>query len=89
MAAMKPANSMLFGQWLSIRLLEKGIVIQPSAHEWNVLKIEPPLTIREKEIDLAIRTIASVFDEYHSGGQIIKDATVRMGSQFLKGWAFP
>jgi putrescine aminotransferase len=88
-AVMKPANAMLFGQWLSIRLLEKGIVVQPSAHAWNVLKIEPPLTIGEKEIEMAIETIASVFDEYQSAAQIIKDATVRLGRQFLKEWAFP
>src|SRR5262249_37792288 len=36
----------VFGQWLALRLLERGILAQPAAQRWDVLRLEPPLTVR-------------------------------------------
>ncbi|MEW6737084.1 MAG: aminotransferase class III-fold pyridoxal phosphate-dependent enzyme, partial [Acidobacteriota bacterium] len=78
----------IFGQWAALKLLERGIVCQPASQQWNTLRIEPPLTIQESEIDESINTIAEVLGEYQGVAAIIKDVTERLGEQFLKGWTF-
>lgn len=83
---MSPAVKMLYGQWLSVRLLERGIILQPSCHKWNVLKIVPSLTISAQEAELAVDVIAGVFREHRSGFRIIFDSSLRMLSQFINGW---
>ena len=45
----KPAT--LAGQWLALALLERGLIVQPASQAWNVLRLEPPLTIRREAHD--------------------------------------
>jgi putrescine aminotransferase len=78
----------VFGQWLALRLLEKGIVAQPASQQWNVLKIEPPLTITEAEIDRIVSTIASILAEYTDMATLMADVGRRLGSQALGGFKF-
>jgi putrescine aminotransferase len=78
----------VFGQWLAVRLLEAGIVAQPASQDWNVLRLEPPLTISAAEIDRVTDTIAGVLGEYRDVASIVKDATARIGAQALAGWGF-
>ena len=51
----------MFGQWLAVKLLEAGILCQPASASWNVLRLEPPLTIQASEITLLIDSIGAVF----------------------------
>lgn len=67
-----------FGQWISLKLLECGIICQPAAHRWDVLKIEPPLTIQAREIDRFIDTIGDIFDAYRTLPALVADITKRL-----------
>ena len=78
----------VFGQWLALRLLERGIVCQPASQRWDVLRLEPPLTVRAEEIDLTVREVGAVLDEYRSLPVLHKDVSERLGRQFLAGWRF-
>ena len=71
------------GQWLALRLLEAGFICQPAAHAWNVLKIEPPLTIAPAEIERAANAIGDLFDEYRSVGKLLAHITARLSQQAL------
>ena len=66
------------GQWIALRLLEEGMICQPAAHAWNVLKIEPPLTINAAQIAHAIDIIGGTFDEYRALPKLIAHVTARV-----------
>ena len=78
----------VFGQWLALQLLERGIICQPAAQRWNVLKLEPPLTVRAEQVDEMIKTLAEVLDDYRGIGSVLGGATERLARQFLSGWKF-
>ncbi len=78
----------IFGQWLSLRLLERGIVAQPASQQWNVLKLEPPLTVSEAEIDRAVDAVVAILAEYTDMKKLLADVGQRFGQQLLSGWTF-
>jgi putrescine aminotransferase len=78
----------MFGQWVAVKMLEAGILCQPSSSRWNVLRIEPPLTIAVEEIDLVIETVGAILDEYRGIAPIVADVTRRAGSQWRDKWRF-
>lgn len=78
----------VFGQWLALRLLERGILAQPASQQWNVLKLSPPLTVTEDEIEKVVDTIADVLAEYTELRPLLTDVGQRLGTQFLSGWSF-
>src|SRR6185369_11269103 len=78
----------VFGQWLSVRLLERGIVCQPASQHWNVLRLEPPLTISEAELSRAVTEIARLLGQYTKLTPLLKDVTVRLSEQYRGGWSF-
>jgi putrescine aminotransferase len=78
----------VFGQWIAFKLLEKGMLCQPASHRWNVIRLEPPLTIGETEIDQIVRMVSEVMDEYRDIGRLLHDVAGRVGRQWLRGWAF-
>ena len=78
----------IFGQWLAVRLLEVGIVAQPASQQWNVLKLEPALTVTSDEIDRVVAAIKGILDEYRDLTSIVADAGKRLGSQAIGGWSF-
>jgi putrescine aminotransferase len=78
----------VFGQWLALRLLERGILAQPASQQWNVLKLCPPLTVTPEEIDRVVDTIADVLAEYTELRPLLTDVGQRLGTQFLAGWSF-
>ena len=84
----KKISQTVFGQWAALKMLEKGIICQPASHNWNVLRLEPPLTVKEAEVHQAIDTVAEVLGEYQGVAPLLKDVTERVGKQFAKGWAF-
>jgi putrescine aminotransferase len=78
----------VFGQWLSLRLLERGYLCQPASQQWDVLKIEPPLTIADETIDRFARDLGDLLTEYRDIGSVLADAGQRLGKQALSGWEF-
>ncbi|HMY19390.1 MAG TPA: aminotransferase class III-fold pyridoxal phosphate-dependent enzyme, partial [Polyangium sp.] len=78
----------IFGQWLAVRLLEDGVIAQPASQQWNVLKLEPPLTVTDEEIDTVVEKIGKLLDQYREVAPIVRDATERLGKQAVGGWRF-
>ena len=77
----------IFGQWLAVRLLEQGIVSQPASQQWNVLELQPPLTVTEDEVERVVGAITDIFAEYKDLKALLADAGQRFGSQLLAGWS--
>ncbi len=77
-----------FGQWVALRLLERGIICQPASQSWDVLKLEPPLTARSEHVGQVVEALGEVLDEYRGVTPILKDVTERLLRQFLAGWKF-
>jgi putrescine aminotransferase len=78
----------VFGQWAALKLLERGLVCQPASQAWHVLRLEPPLTVREAEVSAAVGLVAEVLGEYRGLSPLLKDVAKRLGGQWQKGWAF-
>jgi putrescine aminotransferase len=72
------ASRKVFGHWVSLKLLERGIICQPAALRWDVLKIEPPLTIREGEIALFVDTLADILGDYRKLPALLADVAKRL-----------
>lgn len=87
--AVRAVARSVVGQWLALRLLERGVVAQPAALRWEVLRLEPPLTIGEAEIETLIEAVGSVLDEYRSLGPLLLDVGKRLRAQHRRRWAFP
>lgn len=77
------ASEKVAGQWIAMRLLEAGMICQPAAHAWNVLKIEPPLTVTAAHITQVIDVIGSIFDEYRALPKLIAHVTARISRRGL------
>ncbi len=75
----------VFGQWLALRLLEEGIVCQPTLLSRDVLKLQPPLTITAAQIDRVVSAIAELLGRYRDVGGLLKDVGERFGKQLLGG----
>ena len=84
----KKISKSVFGQWAALKMLERGIICQPASHNWNVLRLEPPLTVKEAEVHQVVDSVAEVLREYQGVAPLLKDVTGRLGKQFAKGWAF-
>lgn len=78
----------LVGQWLSVVLLERGVIVQPASQGWNVLRIEPPLTMTTAHVSEAIDAIAHTFDEHRTLAPLVARAAWRMGVQAISRGAF-
>lgn len=79
----------VFGQWASLKLLERGILCQPASQQWNVLRLEPPLTVKADDVDRAVSAVGDVLDEYRGIAPLLKDVAGRLKRQYARGWAFP
>jgi acetylornithine/succinyldiaminopimelate/putrescine aminotransferase len=77
----------VLGQWLAVRLLERGIVAQPASHRWDVLRLEPPLTVSPAEIARTADAIVEILDEYQDLGPLLVDFSERLGGQLMSRWS--
>jgi 4-aminobutyrate aminotransferase-like enzyme len=80
----------LFGQWLAVRLLDRGILCRPCSYQWNVLKLAPPLNVSEAEVERVVAAISEILGEYKELTPLLVDIGQKLGSQFLsaaKTWA--
>jgi putrescine aminotransferase len=74
------------GQWIAVRLLEAGVLCQPAAHQWDVLKIEPPLVIDDADVDRLVAAVGGILDEYRTLRALLKDVGLRVAAQKRAGW---
>jgi putrescine aminotransferase len=84
----KTVSREVLGQWLSLRLLERGILCQPASQAWDVLKITPPLNVTRADIDTFIACLVRVLDDYRDLRALVVDVSLRMGAQYKTQWAF-
>lgn len=77
----------VFGQWAALKMLEAGIICQPASQSWNVLRLEPPLTVGAEEVDRAVAALGDILDEYRSLPRLLKDVAARTGDQLTRGWS--
>jgi putrescine aminotransferase len=87
-AGVEKLAEVLVGQWLSVVLLERGVIVQPASQAWNVLRIEPPLTMTRAHVAEALDAVAGVFDDHRSIVPLLARATWRIGAQIMSGGAF-
>jgi putrescine aminotransferase len=87
-ALVEAISKRAFGQWVALRLLERGIICQPASQSWNVLKLEPPLTVTSEHVRQMIEALGEVLDEYRGVTPIVKDVTGRVLQQLMAGWKF-
>lgn len=78
----------LVGQWLSVVLLERGVIVQPASQSWNIIRIEPPLTMTGAHVSEAIDAIGGAFDEHRTLTPLVARAAWRMGAQVVSRGAF-
>ncbi len=76
------------GQWFAVRMLEAGFLCQPAAHHWDVLKLEPPLTIDAADCDATVAALAAILDEYTSALGVLRDVGARMTARGRRGFAW-
>ena len=64
--ALQRANKGLFGQMITMPLLTKHrILTQVAGHNLNVLKLSPPLTVSETELDRFVAALTAVVQDCH------------------------
>ncbi|MCA9493285.1 MAG: hypothetical protein KC621_25310, partial [Myxococcales bacterium] len=69
-------------------LLEAGILVQPASQRWNVVRLEPPLTVDEGALLAAVGTIGDVLDRYRDLRTLLAALTARLGAQWWNGGEF-
>jgi putrescine aminotransferase len=87
-AGIEKLAEVLVGQWLAVVLLERGVIVQPASQAWNILRLEPPLTMTREHVTEAIDAIGGALDEHRSLLPLVTRATWRMGAQLISGGAF-
>jgi len=78
-----PVARTVAGQWLALALLEAGLIVQPASQAWDVIRIEPPLTIERAEVAHAVEAIGRVFDQYQASLPLLRRAGRRIVEQLL------
>ena len=78
-----PVARAVAGQWLALALLEAGLIVQPASQAWDVIRIEPPLTIGRAEIAHAVETIGRVFAQYQASLPLLRHSGRRIVEQLL------
>jgi len=84
-AAFQSIHAGLFGQMLVTRLFRNGNVLsQICGNNFTVLKVSPPLTVSEQEIEEIVSAIDNVVDEIHSSTAFWADA-LGLAKRALRG----
>lgn len=73
-AMLQAARKGLFAQMVVVPLLQKHrILTQVSGDHLEVIKLIPPLTIGEREVDRFVTAFTAVMDDAHGGGGLMWD----------------
>ena len=73
-AAFRAIHSGMFGQMVVMNLFQRGILAQICGNNFMVLKVAPPLTVTEAEIDELVEQVRQVMDLVHGSGTFWADA---------------
>lgn len=84
----RKVSKSVFGQWASLKLLERGILCQPASQQWNVLRLEPPLTVKPADIERVVAAVGEILEEYRGIAPLLRDVAGRLKRQYARGWAF-
>lgn len=76
------------GQWFAVAMLERGLIVQPASQAWNVLRLEPPLTITREELIHATHLIGEVFDANRSVAPLLARTGLRAAAQLVNRGRF-
>jgi ornithine--oxo-acid transaminase len=72
--ALQAARKGLFAQMVVVPLMQRHrILTQVSGDHLEVIKLIPPLTIGEREVDRFVEAFAEIMDEAHSGTGLMRD----------------
>jgi ornithine--oxo-acid transaminase len=64
----------MFGQVVVMRLFRQGFLTQMCGNNFHVLKVSPPLVVKEREVDEFVRAVAEVVDTMHSSSTFWSEA---------------
>ena len=64
----------MFGQVVVMRLFRQGCLTQMCGNNFMVLKVAPPLIVKEREIDEFVRAVADVVEMMHSSSTFWSEA---------------
>lgn len=64
----------MFGQVVVMRLFRSGFLTQMCGNNFMVLKVSPPLVVREREIDEFVHAVANVVETMHSSAAFWSEA---------------
>ena len=71
---LQAARKGLFAQMVVVPLLQRHrILTQVSGDHLEVIKLIPPLTIGEREVDRFVEAFTAVMDDAHGGGGLMWD----------------
>ncbi|MEV6401020.1 aspartate aminotransferase family protein [Streptomyces sp. NPDC051907] len=83
---LQAARKGLFAQMVVVPLLQKHrILTQVSGDHMEVIKLIPPLTIGEKEVDRFVEAFAAVMDDAHGSGGLMWDFGRTLVKQAVAG----
>ncbi len=80
------AGRPLIGQWISLRLLERGVLAQPAGHAQEVLRIEPPLNIAAGDLDRGLEAIEASLAEVRGAARLAAAMLGRTLRQAVRGF---
>ena len=78
----------LLGQWICLEMLEKGYLLQPAALRWEVLRLEPPLTIEETELDAATDALIETLRDHEGLARLALRSGARLAAQAISRGSF-
>jgi len=64
----------MFGQVVVMRLFRKGFLTQMCGNNYGVLKVAPPLVVKEREADSFVHAVTDVVEMMHSSGTFWNEA---------------
>ncbi|HEY6926760.1 MAG TPA: aspartate aminotransferase family protein [Steroidobacteraceae bacterium] len=85
-AAQRMSPAGIYCQWLCLRMLERGIVCQTASLHWNILKLTPPLGVKEPEIDAFLNVLESVMGEDDDIGRVCRKFAKRLSASDMHTW---
>ena len=72
--AFRAIHAGMFGQMVVMNLFRRGILAQICGNNFMVMKVAPPLVVRESEIDEFVSRFREVMELVHSSGAFWSDA---------------
>ncbi len=86
--AVRLISRQVFGQWVALRLLERGILCQPASQRWDVLRLEPSLIVTDDQIAHCVSELADILDGYRDPGSVLWEVAGRLSEQYRSRWSF-